>query len=125
MKKQINEIRRMQQLAGLITESEYQESLMNENDNSKAETLKTLFNDYVERDTLNSVLKKLNFQSTEEFEKVWEDAGLEVDVFSTDNKGNAIYTIWSDSYEAPGDAIEFINNKFDKIIPDELYDGDN
>ena len=125
MKKQLNEIKKMQRLAGLITESEYQESLMNENDNSKAETLKTLFNDYVERDTLNSVLKKLNFQSTEEFEKVWEDAGLEVDVFETDNKGNAIYTIWNDNYEAPGDAIEFINNKFNKIIPDELYDGDN
>ena len=30
MKKQINEIKRMQQLAGLITEGEYQESLMNE-----------------------------------------------------------------------------------------------
>jgi len=30
MKKQINEIKRMQLIAGLITESEYQESLMNE-----------------------------------------------------------------------------------------------
>ena len=30
MKKQINEIKRMQQLAGLITESEYRESLMND-----------------------------------------------------------------------------------------------
>ena len=32
MKTQINEIKRMQQLAGLITESEYQESLMNEDE---------------------------------------------------------------------------------------------
>jgi hypothetical protein len=31
MKKQLNEIKRMQQLAGLITESEYQKPLMNEN----------------------------------------------------------------------------------------------
>jgi len=31
MKKQINEIKRMQLIAGLITESEYQESLINEN----------------------------------------------------------------------------------------------
>jgi len=30
MKKQINEIKRMQQLAGLITESEYQESIIGE-----------------------------------------------------------------------------------------------
>jgi len=30
MKKQINEIKKMQRLAGLITESEYQESIMNE-----------------------------------------------------------------------------------------------
>ena len=30
MKKQINEIKKMQRLAGLITESEYQESMMNE-----------------------------------------------------------------------------------------------
>jgi len=32
MKQQINEIKRMQRIAGLITESEYQESLLNEND---------------------------------------------------------------------------------------------
>jgi hypothetical protein len=32
MKKQINEIKKMQRIAGLITESEYQESLLNEND---------------------------------------------------------------------------------------------
>jgi hypothetical protein len=31
MKKQINEVKRMQLIAGLITESEYQESLINEN----------------------------------------------------------------------------------------------
>ena len=31
MKRQINEIKKMQLLAGLITESEYRESLMNEN----------------------------------------------------------------------------------------------
>ena len=35
MKKQINEIKKMQLLAGLITESEYQESLMNEKFPSK------------------------------------------------------------------------------------------
>jgi hypothetical protein len=33
MKKQINEIKKMQLLAGLITESEYRESLMNEANN--------------------------------------------------------------------------------------------
>jgi hypothetical protein len=32
MKKPINEIKKMQRIAGLITESEYQESLLNEND---------------------------------------------------------------------------------------------
>jgi len=34
MKKQLNEIKRMQQLAGLITESEHQKSPMNEEDTS-------------------------------------------------------------------------------------------
>ena len=39
MKKQINEIKKMQLLAGLITESEYRESLMNENVEDLKESL--------------------------------------------------------------------------------------
>jgi len=39
MKKPINEIKRMQQLAGLITESEYRDSLMNEDTNPDVEFL--------------------------------------------------------------------------------------
>jgi hypothetical protein len=98
------------------------ESKSQVNENSSSKTLENLFKGYVYRDDLTAVLKKLNFQSTEEFEQAWEDAGLELDVFETDNNGNAIYIIWSDSYDVPGDAIEFVNNKFTKIIPDE-YDG--
>lgn len=44
MKKQINEIKRMQLIAGLITESEYKKSLMNENNNISDE-MKKAFGD--------------------------------------------------------------------------------
>jgi hypothetical protein len=39
MKQNINEIKRMQQLAGLITEGEYRDSLMNEDTNPDVEFL--------------------------------------------------------------------------------------
>jgi len=42
MKKLINEIKRMQQLAGIITESEYQEEVMKVEDSNRSNTLFTL-----------------------------------------------------------------------------------
>jgi hypothetical protein len=42
MKKQINEIKKMQRLAGLITESEYQESMMNEAKTFTSEEVKAI-----------------------------------------------------------------------------------
>jgi len=48
MKQQLNEIKRMQRIAGLITESEYQKSLMNE-----ALTADELYKEFEEEDLLN------------------------------------------------------------------------
>jgi len=48
MKQNINEIKRMQRIAGLITESEYQKSLMNE-----ALTADELYKEFEEEDLLN------------------------------------------------------------------------
>lgn len=57
MKKQINEIKRMQQLAGLITESEYQKSLIKE---SAIMTIRVaLDNDYKKELELVSQLEKV------------------------------------------------------------------
>jgi len=59
MKKQLNEITKMQRLAGLITESEYQESLMNEANINFDELKKHQEIIRKEQDYLLNITKKL------------------------------------------------------------------
>ena len=62
MKKPINEIKKMQRIAGLITESEYQESLMNEDEIKKINKYIT-----VETDEDGDEFPSLNYQAISDY----------------------------------------------------------
>lgn len=106
MKKQINEIKKMQLLAGLITESEYRESLMNEtktftsrevkailqkhgvdkkfledNDNSiegGTEPWMSILSDITGKDAYNDEFTEQDDEIVANFESALEDMGIEV-----------------------------------------------
>ena len=75
MKKQINEIKRMQQLAGLITESEYRESLMNDKKKSftSEEVKSILSNNGIDDDYFESMGGKEIESGGEEWMDVLSD----------------------------------------------------
>jgi hypothetical protein len=81
MKKQINEIKRMQLIAGLITESEYQESLMNEM--SEEEVLNILNQNGVDDDYFESMGGKEIESGTEEWMGILTDV-IEKDAYEAD-----------------------------------------
>jgi hypothetical protein len=88
MKKQINEIKRMQLIAGLITESEYQESLMNEM--SEEEVLNILNQNGVDDDYFESMGDKEIESGTEEWMGILTDLtgkdAFEADFDDVDNQ---------------------------------------
>jgi hypothetical protein len=88
MKKQINEIKRMQLIAGLITESEYQESLMNEM--SEEEVLNILNQNGVDDDYFESMGGKEIESGTEEWMGILTDLtgkdAFEADFDDVDNQ---------------------------------------
>ena len=74
MKQQINEIKRMQQLAGLITENEYRESLMNEKKSFTSEEVKSILsNNGIDDDYFESMGGKEIESGGEEWMDVLSD----------------------------------------------------
>jgi len=92
MKKQLNEIKRMQLIAGLITESEYQESLMNEENEamSEEEVLNILNQNGVDDDYFESMGGKEIESGTEEWMGILTDLtgkdAFEADFDDADNQ---------------------------------------
>ena len=74
MKQPINEIKRMQQLAGLITENEYRESLMNEKKSFTSEEVKLILsNNGIDDDYFESMGGKEIESGGEEWMDVLSD----------------------------------------------------
>jgi len=125
MKQQLNEIKRMQRIAGLITESEYQKSLMNE-----ALTADELYKEFEEEDLLNdrreydvedlmSAYPGLSKKEAEKLEQMLQSGGDESRYMSTDSvpKEKVEEFIWYDAEE--GTDLEYMNimNSFlDKLL---------
>ena len=90
MKKQINEIKRMQQLAGLITESEYQESLMSDDDDMFEKEEGEEFSDFKKwKDALFKAYPFIKGNEKTYFHKSNYDTKV--------GKGYAAYGSWHDS----------------------------
>ena len=85
MKKPINEIKKMQLIAGLITENEYQESLMNENSGVivyASSTSEDMFEELI-------VLNKRDIISDNEE----NEDGAMICVYKSNNEENEFYYI--------------------------------
>jgi hypothetical protein len=96
MKQPINEIKKMQRLAGLITESEYQESIM-DGGNNEVEKLK----DYIERnsfglDSLNEEGETVHFEfinktDANEFKYLLNNMNLNFKLSWENDGGSTVY----------------------------------
>jgi len=138
MKKQINEIKKMQRLAGLITESEYQESLLNENNNY--DILKAAWETMLNDPSINSKELAINgfknrleykFNSLEEKEYITQLAksqGLDL----SGSEGNKLYfslpgTEQPTSNIAGGSEVPLtpkVRRYIDKVVTDAKADGE-
>jgi hypothetical protein len=145
MKQQLNEIKRMQLIAGLITESEYRQSL-NEavsyygdiNNLDKPESpekeeamayletpegmnavniLKNLVNsESFDLNELGRAIKKCDFKKTNHFRVAAKAAGLDLEGLGTlDNSGSGDFAVRNRNYKDKGYAIVFFNDKFERV----------
>jgi len=139
MKKQLNEIKRMQLLAGIITESQLNEAVSisgdyNNMDFDKSEQkdassylkkpegidavniLKTLVSKEFDSDDLSNAIEKCNFKKMNYFRAAAKAAGLELEGLGTvDNEGNGDFEVENSNYTDKGAAVVFFNNKFERV----------
>lgn len=143
MKQQLNEIKRMQLLAGVITESEYRESvneavsisgdyndmdfdgsekntsvkyLKTPNGMKAVSILKKLVSKKFDSDDLSNAIEKCNFEKTNYFRAAAKAAGLELEGLGTvDNKGNGDFEVENSNYTDKGAAVVFFNDEFERV----------
>ena len=139
MKQQINEIKRMQQLAGIITESQLNEAVSISGDYNNMDfdgsdqedassylktpegkkaviILKTLVSKEFDSDDLSNAIEKCNFEKTNYFRAAANAAGLELEGLGTvDNKGNGDFEVENSNYTDKGAAVAFFNNEFERV----------
>ena len=139
MKQQINEIKRMQQLAGIITESQLNEAVSISGDYNNMDfdgsdqedassylktpegkeaviILKTLVSKEFDSDDLSNAIEKCNFEKTNYFRAAVNAAGLELEGLGTvDNKGNGDFEVENSNYTDKGAAVAFFNNEFERV----------
>ena len=98
MKQPINEIKRMQRIAGLITEGEYQEAVMNESDDDVKKLKRIIARDGMDEgkivafeiynkakaDDFKNILKALKIKISKSYSEV--DGGTRVFVFEIDKQ---------------------------------------
>ena len=131
-----NEFKRMQQIAGLLTESEINEAsnfsgdinnmdyegpereeamayLETPEGMNAVKILENLASDSFDAADLEEAIKKCKFPKTNFFRAACEKAGLDLEGLGTlDNEGNGDFELTHDNYTDPGAAITFLNDEF-------------
>ena len=129
----------MQQLAGIITESQLNEAVSISGDYNNMDfdgsdqedassylktpegkkaviILKTLVSKEFDSDDLSNAIEKCNFEKTNYFRAAAKAAGLELEGLGTvDNKGNGDFEVENSNYTDKGAAVAFFNNEFVRV----------